>query len=86
VQPHATPAHAAPRVGSSDKVLEALIAGTDFSEGDAEATLRLLLRRRTRRASPPSSSSSGPRARPTRRSVCARARVVVPRVLPVSMQ
>jgi anthranilate phosphoribosyltransferase len=42
-QPHAAPAHAAPRVGSFDRVLEALIAGTDFSEGDAEATLRLLL-------------------------------------------
>jgi anthranilate phosphoribosyltransferase len=35
--------HAALRAGSFDKVLEALIAGTDFSEGDAEATLRLLL-------------------------------------------
>ena len=33
----------APRIGSFDKVLEALIGGTDFSEEDAEATLRLLL-------------------------------------------
>ncbi|KAF8780165.1 hypothetical protein HU200_001828 [Digitaria exilis] len=37
---------APPRVGSFDKVLEALIAGADFSEEDAEATLRLLLEER----------------------------------------
>ncbi|CAL4937396.1 unnamed protein product [Urochloa decumbens] len=41
VQPPTAPA--APRIGSFDKVLEALIGGTDFSEEDAEATLRLLL-------------------------------------------
>ncbi|XP_066384258.1 anthranilate phosphoribosyltransferase, chloroplastic-like [Miscanthus floridulus] len=41
VQPPSAPA--APRIGSFDKVLEALIGGTDFSEEDAEATLRLLL-------------------------------------------
>ena len=41
VQPPAAPP--APRIGSFDKVLEALIGGTDFSEEDAEATLRLLL-------------------------------------------
>ncbi|PWZ05905.1 Anthranilate phosphoribosyltransferase, chloroplastic [Zea mays] len=41
VQPPATPV--ATRIGSFDKVLEALIGGTDFSEEDAEATLKLLL-------------------------------------------
>ncbi|AQL09853.1 blue fluorescent1 [Zea mays] len=41
VQPPAAPV--ATRIGSFDKVLEALIGGTDFSEEDAEATLKLLL-------------------------------------------
>ncbi|GJN09244.1 hypothetical protein PR202_ga27232 [Eleusine coracana subsp. coracana] len=41
VQPAAAPA--SPRIGSFDKVLEALIDRTDFSEEEAESTLRLLL-------------------------------------------
>ncbi|TVU48542.1 hypothetical protein EJB05_08183 [Eragrostis curvula] len=41
VQSPAVPA--SPRIGSFDKVLEALIGGADFSEEEAEATLRLLL-------------------------------------------